>query len=222
MRARALDPTDVASSTSSLIVALERWRSVPRARRETATIRLRAFRAWRELANESARERRALVETVLALRVEVLRYVFDAWWARVGQKRRERALMVRARERRARAALRLWRSNARTEARQRAAEAARAEAKATLETKLELFRANAERDAALERAKSAERMICALQFRSSRDARAAATEQNARAVAKTSTTNGALVEGRNRQVLVRALRELRTHYVAQLDALDRY
>ena len=218
MRARALDPTDVASSTSSLIVALERWRSVPRARRETATIRFDAFRAWRELANESARERRALVETVLALRVEVLRYVFDAWWARVGQKRRERALMVR----RARAALRLWRSNARTEARRRAAEAARAEAKATLETKLELFRAKAERDAALERAKSAERMISALQFRSSRDARAAAMERNARAVAKTSPTNGALVEGRNRQVLVRALRELRAHYVAQLDALDRY
>lgn len=220
MRARALKPIDDASNTSALIVALERWRSAPRERRETASIRCRTFRAWRELTKESARERRALVETVLALRVEVLRCVFDSWRGQVGQKRRAQALMARARERRARDAFARWRSNARAEARRRAAEASSAEAKATLEAKLELFRATAERDAALERAKSAERMIRALEFRRSRDARAAATERDARAVAKMSPKSG-LVERGHRQTLVRALRELRAHYVAQLDALDR-
>ena len=174
------------------------------------------------MAKESARERRALVETVLALRAEVLRYVFDAWRERVGRKRRERALVARARRRRARDAFGRWRSNARAEARRRAAEAARAEAKATLEAKLELFRATAERDAALERAKSAERMIRALEFRCERDARVMATTRDAQAVAKTNPTSVGVVERRDRQTLVRALRELRAHYVAQLDALDRY
>jgi hypothetical protein len=92
--------------------------------------------------------------------------------------------------------------------------------KEVLEARLTVLRATAERDAAMEKARATENVYRALEFRE----RQTAKRRNKKAVVEPRAVATAPVsdnrEAQKRRALVRILRELRAHAVAQLARID--
>lgn len=205
------------------------WSTVVANRRETDAQLLSILRHWRQLASTESHERRALIDVVRALRVEVLQHVFDGWRRSAKREKTVRVALEAHRERwngrRAARAFRAWFRLARSAARHRARERDKTTERERLEMTLELMRARAERDAAVDEAKMSEKVYKALEFReaktrSQRDADADFVDEAIR-LARTNAAEEALVRAnRQRAALVRILRELRAQAVEDLDYID--
>lgn len=234
---RARDDADVSTSTStsSAVDTLERffsrWRTVADAARARRALVARALAEWRRIVVRDVRTRRLLADATRRHRAATASVALAAWRAAATARRRRRvaldAHVERWRRRRARAMFTSWFRAARTSARER--ERARAEAHelAALDAELRLAKADAERDAAVERAEMTEKMYRAIEFRDRndrlRDARRVEEETRARvlpaAVARVSRepkTKTASTGDRRRRALARVLRELRAHAAEQL------
>jgi hypothetical protein len=226
MSTDGVDDSDETSRERLLSARVFRaWSTVVANRRETDAQLLSILRHWRQLASAESRERRALIDVVRALRVEVLQHVFDGWRRSARREKTVRVALEAHRERwngrRAARAFRLARSAARHRARERDKTTERER----LEMTLELMRARAERDAAVDEAKMSEKVYKALEFReaktrSQRDADADFVDEAIR-LSRTNAAEEALVRAnRQRAALVRILRELRAQAVEDLDYID--
>ena len=205
------------------------WSTVTANRRATDAQLSSILRHWRELARTESRERRELIDVVRALRVEVLQHVFNGWRRSARWEKTVRVALKAHRERwnwrlLARA-FRAWFAVARDAERHRVRERDKTTERERLEMKLDLMRARAERDAAVEKAKMSEKVYKALEFReaktrSQRDADADFIDEAIR-LARTNAAEEALTRAnRQRAALVRILRELRAQAVQDLDYID--
>ena len=245
MRARPLDDAEdivrrardddadasTSSATASARETLERffsrWRTVADVKRARRTLARRALLEWRRVVERDVRARRCLAEAVQRHRSTTVSNALAAWRDAATSRRRQRrafdAHVERWRRRRARMMFTWWFRVARSSARER--ERARAEAHElrSLDAELRLARANAERDAAVERAEMTEKMYKAIEFRDRkdrlRDERIAEEETRAcvrGAVAtRSEPKKGARDGDQKRRALASVLRELRAHAVEQ-------
>lgn len=212
------------TSPSTLGSSFKRWKSVVNVDNKRALRDI--LHAWRRETLKSSDERRDLIATVLALRTEVLAHVMRAWY-RVTRERKARDAAVhealrRAATRRKRDAVRAWHRYTRETNRRRVKTEAMEREKEALEMKLRLASAEAERDAALERARGTEKLYRAVDFNSNkireRWERERNAEREARAIALRETA-GAVLDGCDRRALQSMLWKLREHYVQELRSL---
>jgi len=227
---RARDDADVSTSTStsSAVDTLERffsrWRTVADAARARRALVARALAEWRRIVVRDVRARRLLADATRRHRAATASVALAAWRDAATARRRRRvavdAHVERWRRRRTRAMFTSWFRAARTSARAR--ERARAEAHelAALDAELRLAKADAERDAAVERAEMTEKMYRAIEFRDRKDRLrdARRVEEEARVLPDVVATRREpkTTGDRRRRALARVLRELRAHAVEQL------